>query len=110
MLPKRIKEIRKKLKMNQCQFAEFLHVTQGAVSQWETGRTRPDTDQMIVMANAAGIPVDYLLGNEAPADATPPPPPEEIDNAIAALSDGLSPEELQRVMDFIAGIKAARKG
>lgn len=109
MLPRRIKEIRKLLKMNQIQFAEFLHVTQGAVSQWETGRTRPDTDQMIAMAGAVGKSVDYLLGNDEPA-LLPDPPPSEIDSAIASLADGLSPEELQRVMDFIAGIKAARKG
>ena len=31
-------------------------------------------------------------------------------NAIAAQADGLYPEEVQRVLDFIAGIKAARKG
>lgn len=109
MLPQRIKEVRKTLNMNQRQFAEFLHVTQGAISQWETGRTRPDTDQLIAMASAAAVPVDYLLGNDTP-EPPPPPPPSEIDNAIAGLADGLSLEEVQRVLDFIAGIKAARKG
>lgn len=40
-IAKRIRDTRKRLKMNQAQFAEALGVSQGSVSKWEAGRETP---------------------------------------------------------------------
>lgn len=64
MIGKNISELRKKNKMTQIEFAERVHVTQGAVSQWETGRTNPDTYQLIQIAEIFGVDVNTLTKGE----------------------------------------------
>ena len=104
----RLKELRKKTGMSQKEFGKLFQASQNTVSQWETGIREMDFTTAIAIAKYFGVSVDYLLGNDAPQSA-PPPPPDEIDAVIAQESGGLTPEEVQRVLDFIAGLKAARK-
>lgn len=42
MTPRQIKQIRTKLGLTQEEFAELVGVSQEAVSQWESGMTKPD--------------------------------------------------------------------
>ena len=62
MLAQNISKLRKARGIKQIEFAEMLHVTQGAVSQWENGRTRPDTTQLIAIAALFGVSVEALTG------------------------------------------------
>jgi len=41
--PERIKKLRYNQRLTQVQLAELLGVTQAAISQWETGVSRPET-------------------------------------------------------------------
>lgn len=61
-----IKDIRRRHYLNQTAFANKLGVTQGTVSQWENGLTRPNLDQLQSIANVFGVSIDSLL-NERPA-------------------------------------------
>ena len=60
MLGDKIKQLRVSQGLNQTEFAKKLFVTPGAVSQWETGRTVPDTGRLIEIANTFSIPLDYF--------------------------------------------------
>lgn len=60
VLAEKIKMLRKSQGLNQTDFAKRLFVTQGAVYQWETGRTTPDTSRLIAMAREFGVPLDYF--------------------------------------------------
>ena len=60
MLGKTIAKLRKSKGLTQAKFADMIHVTQGAVSQWETGRTSPDVQQMFILADFFGVTVDAL--------------------------------------------------
>lgn len=62
MLSENIARLRKERGIKQVDFARMLHVTQGAVSQWENGRTRPDTAQLIAIAALFGVSVETLTG------------------------------------------------
>lgn len=66
MLCDNIKRLRKEHGYSQQQIAIKLHVTQGAVSQWENGVTVPAADQLVSLADAFGITVDQLLERKAP--------------------------------------------
>ena len=44
-----IKDLRKRAKLSQIELAELCGVHQTAVSQWEKGRTNPDTDMLIAL-------------------------------------------------------------
>lgn len=63
MLGHKIAKLRKEKRLTQSKFAEAIHVTQGAVSQWETGRTSPDIQQISIIADFFGISVDELVSN-----------------------------------------------
>ena len=61
-----IKRLRLKNGFSQTQLAMKLGVTQGAVSQWESGKTRPDPDQLVQLARLFSVPLDYFV-SELPA-------------------------------------------
>lgn len=52
---------RKKAGLNQVDAAKALGVTQGAISMWENGRTKPRSNQIVEIAKLYGVTVDELL-------------------------------------------------
>ena len=66
-----IKQYRKRAGYSQKEVAEHLHVTQGAVSSWESGRWEPDHANLSAMADLFGISVDMLIGRQTPIEPTP---------------------------------------
>lgn len=64
MLGSRLKELRKENKVTQSALAEELGVTQQAVGKWETGRSSPDPDTLLRLAEYFGVSTDSLLGRE----------------------------------------------
>ena len=62
MIADRLKGLRKQNHMTQTALAERLNVTQTAISQWETDRTRPDQELLGKIASIFSVSVDYLLG------------------------------------------------
>ena len=72
MLNDKLKELRKSRGYSQQQVASKLHITQGAVSQWEKGTTIPSLEQLAAVADIYQVTVDELLGRpypEPPKDA-----------------------------------------
>lgn len=52
---------RRELGLSQAELAERLHVTDKAVSWWETGRGMPAIDSLEPLAEALGLTVSELL-------------------------------------------------
>lgn len=105
MLNERIRDLRKSKGYSQEQMARKLHITQGAISQWENGLTVPAADQLVTLAAIFEISVDELLGCDAQKEA----PASGLDDRLVDMLVSLSPDQVQRVMDFVAGMKAADK-
>jgi len=62
-----IKAKRKEKGLTQAELAEEIHVTEKAVSRWETGRGTPDISLLLPLSEALGIQVEELLnGEESP--------------------------------------------
>lgn len=83
---------RRALGLTQKQLSETLHVSDKAVSKWETGGSYPEITLLPALAHTLGVTVDELLAGEAPpeepAPASPeahadeaPPPPRAADEA-----------------------------
>ena len=104
MLNDRIRALRKEHGYSQEQMARKLHLTQGAISQWENGLTVPAADQLIALADVFGITVDDLLGREQ--QETPPPPARDD---VAALMAELTPDEQAQVRQYAEFLKSTRK-
>lgn len=67
-----IAERRRALGLSQAALAERLHVTDKAVSRWETGRGMPALDSLEPLAEALGLSVSELLsGRELTAEELP---------------------------------------
>ena len=60
----RIKEIREEKSIMQKDLAKMLNKTSACISQWESGKTEPDLESLIQIANALNTTTDYLLGRE----------------------------------------------
>ena len=111
----RIKEARLAAGLSQKEVAYALGLAGASVSNWENGKTQPTPENLILLADLYRVSVDYLMGRDDVATDQPQkndlPSPEEIDTAIVDLAKhlGLTHEELQLVLAYSEGIKAARK-
>lgn len=60
---------RKKAGVTQGELAEKLGVTQGAVSQWENGDTKPSVELLPKLASVLGCTIDELFRTEDGGEA-----------------------------------------
>lgn len=58
----RIKELRKYLDQTQMQFAEFIGVTQSALSGYENSDRMPSCDVLINISKKCNVSIDWLCG------------------------------------------------
>ena len=59
-----IRELRKQKGLSQSELAALCNVHQTAVSQWENGRTSPDSDSLLILAGVLGVSVGTLIGGK----------------------------------------------
>lgn len=105
----RLKELRKREHISQLELSKRLNVSRSTIAMWEQG-TNPDPEMLTRIADVFSVSVDYLLGREEQTKNAPAPDPEaEAREQLVSLMMDYTPEEIQRIMDFAAGIKAARK-
>lgn len=65
VLQQNIKKVREKLELNQSQFADLLGLkSQVAISLWESGKTLPDANMIVKIAEAGQVTLDWLMRNE----------------------------------------------
>ncbi len=57
-----IKELRQQNGLTQLKLAELCGVHQTAVSQWEKGRTAPDSESLKILSGIFGVSTDKILG------------------------------------------------
>ncbi len=60
----KIKKRREALGLSQQELADRLYVTAQAVSQWENGKTQPDSDRILSLSNILGITAETLLSRD----------------------------------------------
>ncbi len=58
----RIRDLREDLDLRQIDVANATGIDQKTLSNYETGKTNPDSFAIIALANFFGVTTDYLLG------------------------------------------------
>lgn len=91
--------------MTQQELGKRLGITAQAVSKYECGLSEPDSSGILKMCEMFGVTADELLGRDS-GEAQDHP---TIDSTIVQMLVTLSPDQIQRVRDFVAGLKAATK-
>ena len=61
MVGRNLKRLRQRAGLTQDALAERLHVTRQAVSSWETGKTAPDVETLMALAEALEVDVRALI-------------------------------------------------
>ena len=63
-LAEKLVTLRKQKGLTQMDLAEQLNVSRQAISRWEVGAAVPSTDNLKVLGELYGVPVDYLLNDD----------------------------------------------
>ena len=101
MFSERLKQLRKEAHMTQKQLAEKMFVDQTSVSYWETGKTKPDFDKQMDLAELFGVTLDYLRGKTdiKKSPATEVASDEEIET-LRRLVRQLTPEQQAELLRY----------
>lgn len=67
-LSKRLKELRIKNNYSQTDIANYLNISRQSVSKWEAGKTTPDLDNLILLAELYNLSIDSLITGNTPQD------------------------------------------
>jgi transcriptional regulator with XRE-family HTH domain len=113
----RIKELRKQRGLTMRELGKSIGVAESTVSLYENGKREPDHLTLIKLADFFGVSVDYLLSRtdlpfsiqDDTEKIQPAAKGDELDERLISLLVDLSPSEVRRVEDFVAGLKASRK-
>lgn len=97
----RIKQVRKRLDLTQEAFGKLAGVSKAAVSQWESGRTKPERDALLSLKRKRGISPEWITSGkgemfdttETGTDVT------ELNAAWGLLLDGERDELLELIKE-----------
>lgn len=64
LMSEKIKTARQAAGLSQQALGDVLCKTQGAVSQWEQGATKPELDIALPLSRALNVTLDWLLGED----------------------------------------------
>ncbi|MFD3019492.1 helix-turn-helix domain-containing protein, partial [Streptococcus agalactiae] len=60
--PQKLKELRKEKKLTQTELASKLNISQKSYSNWETGKSEPNLENVVKLAKLFKTTTDFLLG------------------------------------------------
>ena len=105
----KIKELREEKGLLQAKLAEMMGISQATLSNWERGVHNPDQENIAKLAETFGCSIDYLLGYSSVRFAVTEEglAMEQAYYRIAqeAKNKGISPKDLQAMIDFLAKAK-----
>lgn len=101
----RIREARENCGLSQKEVALSLGVSAPSVWAWESGKSKPTAANLEALSNLYHVSIDWLMSNDSPKEA----PSKGLDDSLVEMLTSLSPNQVQRVLDFVSGLKAADK-
>lgn len=126
-----IRQLRDERGFTQEILGNMINTTKQTISNYENNRRTPDYETLEALADVFNVPMSFFLTKEeqeielerirlAPHIHSGIPtsekenqptavPGSELDEQLISDLTSLSPQEVQRVLDFISGLKASRK-
>lgn len=93
-LDKKLTRLRKREGLSQAEVSEELDVSRQAVTKWETGQSRPSTENLQSLSKLYNVPLEYLLDESE--DELPAPAPVD-----PAAESGTGPETQKKEKRWI---------
>jgi transcriptional regulator with XRE-family HTH domain len=104
-----LKLLRQEKKITQKELATILNLSPSTIAMYETGKRKPDSDTLKLLADYFDVSVDYLLGRTSKKNV-------EVDNEIVtkafSLKEGvteLPQEALDQIDEYIRLMKLKYK-
>lgn len=105
----RLREARKRLGYTMKELGQKVGITEGAVSNYETGKRQPDLAMLIKLADTLEVSTDYLLGRAEQWDGHYIPkeklPAELADSGVESVTKAgeptLTPQEIELLKQFV---------
>ncbi len=94
----KLREFREEMQMTQKELAGYISNVQRNISNWETGISEPDCENLIRLADVFGITVDELLGRE------PTMIPQDfggVDRKISKAVKRLNEKQKEALLQFL---------
>ena len=88
ILQTRLREIRKIRKLSQSMLGRYAGCGQEKISAYETGKTRPQYQTLVHIADALQVSTDYLLGRT-----------DEMEQKVT-LGDVLAEDEIELILKY----------
>ncbi len=83
----RIKDLREDMDLRQSDVAKAIGIDQRTLSNYETGKTNPDSFALIKLADFFNVSIDYLVGRTGASITSKADIAKEIDKIQRRLSD-----------------------
>lgn len=100
----KIKELRSEFQITQKELADKIGNTQRNVCNWENGKSEPDYDSLVKVADLFGVTLDELFGREQPSLETRGP--AETDRLILRSIRMLNDEQKDTLLEFLQTINS----
>ena len=98
----RIRELRKEKGLTMKELGRKIGLAESTVSLYERGLHEPDHDTLRSLSAIFSVTVDYLLGNDVPAQVpAQEKAPSTIDDQIMRELEGADVELAREVLNFI---------
>ncbi len=108
MISSRLRELRLMHKMSQSDLAKAIHVSQQAITKWETGKSEPSSSNIVDISKYFNVSSDYLLGETD--DKTPDKDMSKNQKLVAySIDPDISDEERQAIIEMVQAAKKFRK-
>ena len=105
MLAENLRAIRKARGLSQEELAARLHVVRQTVSKWEKGRSVPDADLLVRLAEELETTPAALLGPEVPPEAEGGGTAEQLGRIAEQLA--IKNRRARRIWKIVAGVLIA---
>ena len=96
----RLAELRAQEGVSQKKLAEDLHMSAGNLCDWEKGRTEPDIERLIKLADYFDVSLDYLMGREPVAEKAVKPA-DDLKFRLLAAFGRLTEEGKRNLVEFL---------
>lgn len=88
--------------------AKELKLSTSKVTAWKNGAI-PKGDILLLLSNYFNVSVDYLLGSTEQRKKPAALSDNELDSELISRLQNLSPAQVQRVKDFVEGLRSTPK-
>ena len=100
--------LRNSLHMTQDDFSEYCKVSRISIARYEAG-SKISRENAQKIASACHVSLAYVIGDENDEETKNAPSSGALDDSLVEMLTSLSPNQVQRVLDFVSGLKAADK-